>query len=291
MSFFEDELKRLAPGISGGCTAVLEKTYGNCVGFHTGLDVMAKILNSGQISKQTPAFGEPWSSIYSDTVQIFQAKGCLLMEAFEEALMMGSRPALPLHDAVSFRINAIAQQQAKGGGKTSADYLSALSMLGYDVRYNLAGRKKEINGEPISDNLESTIRWKMKDAGYKGKENISDTISMAAAQNEYHPVREYLSGLQWDGVTRIRDLAGFFEAVYAPIWPVVLRKWLIGAVDRVMTSAESPILHAGCVLCSVSSGKALSIRQIVMIRSQLRKLGSGKSLSSAQQRAKRTGKR
>ena len=153
MSSFQDELKKLAPGISDGCAAALEKEYGNCTGFHTGLDVMAKILNSGQISKVNPAFGEPWQSLYQETVSIAQMKGCQLLSAFSEALQNGGFPTLPLYDAVNFRIAAIAQQAGKGGGKTSADYLSALSMLGYDVRYNLAGRKKEINGMPISDNL------------------------------------------------------------------------------------------------------------------------------------------
>ena len=242
MSFFEDELKRLAPGISDGCVSVLEKNYGTCTGFHTGLDVMAKILNSGQPAKQTPAFNTPWLEIYADTIQIYQAKGCLIMEAFDTALMMDSRPTLPLHDAISYRINTITTQTSKGADKTSTDYISALSMLGFEVKKNLAGNHTEVNGQPISDGIESTIMWLMKDAGFKGRENISNTIKMTAEMNKYHPVQEYLEGLVWDGVPRIQKLSTYFDAVNKALFPVIFRKWLIGAVDRVFTQAQNPML-------------------------------------------------
>ena len=64
----------------------------------------------------------------------------------------------------------------------------------------------------------------------------------SAKDAEYHPVQRYLEGLKWDGVPRIRKLAGYFSAAYAPIWPSLLRKWLIGAVDRVFTGAQNPML-------------------------------------------------
>ncbi len=242
MSSFEDELKRLAPGVSAGCISILESTYGSCAGFHAGLDVMARILRDGIIPKQIPAFGEPWSSIYRDTLQLVQTKGLGIMDAYQSALMMTGRPTLALHDAVSFRMMSLTNASRNGNGKTMDDYKAMLKMLGYDLRLNHCGLKIEVNGNPIDDFIESEIRGKMRDASFGGNQQILDAINVSAKDSEYHPIREYLSKLKWDGKPHIAKLAGYFQAVYAPIWPAVLRKWMIGAVDRVFTGAQNPML-------------------------------------------------
>lgn len=239
---FDDDLKRLAPGVSEGCIKILKDTYGDCPGFCAGLDVMARILRDGIIPKQIPAFGEPWISIYRDTVQLIQAKGLGIMDAYQSALMMTGRPTLALHDAVSFRMMALTNAARSGTAKNIDDYKAMIKMLGYDLRLNRCGMKIESNGTMMDDYTEAEIRMRMEDAQYSGKQRIMDAIMTSAKEAEYHPVREYLEGLKWDGVPRIRKLAGYFQAVYAPIWPSLLRKWLIGAVDRVFTGAQNPML-------------------------------------------------
>lgn len=67
------------------------------------------------------------------------------------------------------------------------------------------------------------------------KDEVRDAISAAAAAQAYHPVREYLTGLHWDGTERLahwlHDLLGVDDTAYArAIGPKVL----IGAVARVM---------------------------------------------------------
>ena len=242
MSQFEDELKRLAPGVSQGCISILEAAYGSCAGFTAGLDVMARILRDGIIPKQIPAFGEPWLSIYRDTLQQIQSKGLGIMDAYQSALMTGGRPTLALHDAVSFRMMALTNAARTSGGKTSDDYKAMIRMLGFDLRLNRCGMKIEVNGKTMDDFDESEIRAKMEDASFGGKTKISDAINNSAHDAEYHPIREYLSGLKWDGKPHIAELSGYFQAVYAPIWPAILRKWLIGAVDRVFTGAQNPMM-------------------------------------------------
>ena len=69
-----------------------------------------------------------------------------------------------------------------------------------------------------------------------------DAVRVTGSLNQYHPIRDYLSGLLWDGDNTIEKLSSYFDAVYKPIWPTILRKWLIGAVDRVMTGAQNPML-------------------------------------------------
>ena len=36
------------------------------------------------------------------------------------------------------------------------------------------------------------------------EEKIQDALMLIANENRYHPVRDFLNGLQWDGTERIR---------------------------------------------------------------------------------------
>lgn len=49
-----------------------------------------------------------------------------------------------------------------------------------------------------------------REFGMSGKEKIGDALKNVANAHGYHPVRDYLSGLQWDGVPRV---AGLFTDV------------------------------------------------------------------------------
>lgn len=70
--------------------------------------------------------------------------------------------------------------------------------------------------------------------GIKGKSIIEDAWTLAALENRYHPVRDYLTGLQWDGVKRIEtlliDYMGAKDNMYTR---TVTRKALVAAVARV----------------------------------------------------------
>ena len=65
------------------------------------------------------------------------------------------------------------------------------------------------------------------------KDATQDAMAMTAQGNSHHPVREYLEGLEWDGVPRIGTwLQNYFgaEATECPVG----RWWLISAVARAM---------------------------------------------------------
>lgn len=54
-------------------------------------------------------------------------------------------------------------------------------------------------------------------------------------QNKFHPVREYLTALNWDGTERVDSLfIDFIGAEDTPYIRAVTRKWLCGAIARVM---------------------------------------------------------
>lgn len=64
---------------------------------------------------------------------------------------------------------------------------------------------------------------------------VYDTIASVADKNGFHPAREYLSSLEWDGKNRL-DFA--LKEIYActddPRYlAVVFRKWMVAAVKRV----------------------------------------------------------
>lgn len=70
--------------------------------------------------------------------------------------------------------------------------------------------------------------------GLTKREAIADAVSTVSLHNAYHPVREYLDGLTWDGTERIDTLLVHFTgADDTPYVRAVSRKWLIAAVSRI----------------------------------------------------------
>ena len=69
-----------------------------------------------------------------------------------------------------------------------------------------------------------------------GKQDVKDAVVAAAVKQSFHPVRDYLNTLIWDGHPRIDTLfieyLGVADSAYAR---AVSRKTLVGAVARVMT--------------------------------------------------------
>lgn len=245
MSAFEDELLRIAPGLSIGCKTTLERTYGASTGFCAGLDVFTRIVQKNAIAKQIPAFGEPWKGIYLDILQEVQRGGVQFPDALQTALQKNGRPAFALYEAIIHCKNELDRKSKNSSKLTAEDYQTELKVLGYDLKLNLCGMHIEVNGHTMTDYDDSEIRMQMEDAGYKTKQRITDAIMTSAKENEYHPIKDYLSALVWDGVPRIYSLARCFEVKdpqYAGLFPNMLRKWLIGAIARVFNGEQNPML-------------------------------------------------
>ena len=68
-----------------------------------------------------------------------------------------------------------------------------------------------------------------------GKDATDSAVEIAARRNTYHPVREYLASLNWDGVPRLDSmLARYFGVVEGPYASAVGSKFMISAVARAM---------------------------------------------------------
>lgn len=63
---------------------------------------------------------------------------------------------------------------------------------------------------------------------------IDDALELECHRNKFHPVKEYLTGLEWDGVPRVdRIMIDYFRCVDNAYSREVIRKMLVGAVARI----------------------------------------------------------
>jgi len=148
------------------------------------------------------------------------------------------------HNVTTVTDKAASQRTTREARKprTSADYLEALGTLGYTFRINDCNDFIEVNGKPITDDLRAEIRTRMRDMGFRRDiRAIEDAYVTNARANRYHPVQQYLEGLEWDGYPHIVELAAFFTDA-DHMFGRWLTKWLVGAVARVFTGSQNPML-------------------------------------------------
>lgn len=130
----------------------------------------------------------------------------------------------------------------------SAKIIAALNGLGYFFRLNECADRIEVNGSPITNPLAAKLRVLMADRNVKPASLIEDAYHANALENSYHPVKEYLGGLEYDPTRDyIRELAECLHDIHAPIgndtvaytW---LKHWLIGSVAKVYEAEQNPML-------------------------------------------------
>jgi predicted P-loop ATPase len=114
----------------------------------------------------------------------------------------------------------------------SASYITALQNMGYHFRLNDCDDRLELNGDRYGDVEEATVLTRLYDLGFRGKDRILMAILAHAGQNRYHPIKDYLNGLKYDGGKHIEKLSNYFDNPdgHFETW---LKRWLIGAVRRV----------------------------------------------------------
>lgn len=74
---------------------------------------------------------------------------------------------------------------------------------------------------------------------------VMDCVEAQARRNKYHPVREYLESLQWDGVQRVRSMfSELFSAPDNPYTRHVAHCFLVSAVARILF-VDRKVRHNG----------------------------------------------
>jgi hypothetical protein len=149
-------------------------------------------------------------------------------------------------------VNAVKKNQSNS--KTWTDYVEAARTLGYSFRLNDLSDTVETNGERLTDVHEAVLLSKLHALGLRNADVARRAFTAAAAQARYHPVKEYLEGLQWDGKEHIGKLARYFSDKHDPItyadgtqrtvFHAFFHRWLVGAVGKVYnpTECQNPML-------------------------------------------------
>ena len=91
------------------------------------------------------------------------------------------------------------------------------------------------NANQWTDTDDANLRvWLEKHYDITGKEKIADALTAVLTRNSYHPIRDYLSGLTWDGVPRLdRIIIDYMGAEDSELNRAMSRKHFVAAVARV----------------------------------------------------------
>ncbi|MBS1988739.1 hypothetical protein JST56_07175 [Candidatus Dependentiae bacterium] len=100
---------------------------------------------------------------------------------------------------------------------------------------NLPWRKITPVTKYMTDKDDAGIRHYIETAySVSGIQKVKDAIDMVMMRNSFHPVRDYLDGLQWDGLHRLDTLLiDYLGADSSDYVKAVTRKALVAAVARI----------------------------------------------------------
>lgn len=126
---------------------------------------------------------------------------------------------------------------------TMRNTIIALQRLDFTFSHDLFRHRKVVNGAmleehagEISDDACALLRAAIIDTfGFDPKaENVRDAVTQLCLEHTFHPIRQMLDGLIWDGGSRVDDwLMKYMGAEDTPLNRAVGRIMLIAAVRRV----------------------------------------------------------
>lgn len=125
---------------------------------------------------------------------------------------------------------------------TPVDYKNMLGSCGYAFSLNDMNDTVYLNGMRFTDILENTVKFQLRTFGYRNDMDTKVAIAQSAHENTFHPIKDYLNGLicearlvgdSLEPVDHIKRLCSFFEDKDGT-FEILLRKWLVGAVGRIL---------------------------------------------------------
>lgn len=90
---------------------------------------------------------------------------------------------------------------------------------------------------PLTDTDVTGIQEFLQRRGLKrlGKDATHQAVDYIAHESEFHPVRDYLTGLKWDGIERVQSwLTDYMGAEPTPYTQAIGRMFLVSTVARIM---------------------------------------------------------
>ena len=91
-----------------------------------------------------------------------------------------------------------------------------------------------VSTSTLNDTDMKYILRRMEKYGIFSEKKIESAIRIVANENRYHPIRDYLNGLKWDGTERIAHvLHHFLGAAEDEYTCEAMKIFLLGAIKRV----------------------------------------------------------
>src|SRR5690606_13944988 len=105
-------------------------------------------------------------------------------------------------------------------------------------------------GDWVDIDTTRSCAWFASEIGFEPTQSHMDqAVEAAARKTIVHPVRDWLSSLQWDGVERLNGfVADYLGGYRGPYSAAVGRRWLISAVARAFrpgAKADSMLILEG----------------------------------------------
>ena len=131
------------------------------------------------------------------------------------------------------------------------------------LRWNEMDATVYLDGEPINDDLEGEIgMWmdKIYGPGFDWSPMEAGRIArIIAKRDSYHPVREWLEGLEWDGKPRLKVLLfKYLGCEKTALHATMGRKWAMSAVARAMDPGTK-VDHTLILTGSQGAGKSTAL--------------------------------
>jgi putative DNA primase/helicase len=122
------------------------------------------------------------------------------------------------------------------------------------LRLNRLTLEAELHGSPITDG--APFRWREQIERTYGvvltQELMEQALETVAEERSFHPVKDYLDGLTWDGVGRLgRVPAEVLDATATPLHVRFIRCFFVAAVARVY----APGAQVDTILCLISGAQ------------------------------------
>ena len=100
----------------------------------------------------------------------------------------------------------------------------------------------EVNKAPINEGVAAKVRNAMKDIGLTSPARILDVWTEAAYDNQYHPIRDYLNDLKWDGQDHIQNFTQNYLTETTGFGETAFKRWFVGAIAKVFENAQNFML-------------------------------------------------
>ncbi len=136
-----------------------------------------------------------------------------------------------------------------------------------DIVKDLGWTRESDDPAITDDDLNNIHLYFDRTYGFHNKILVAEAVSIYAHRNSYHPVRDLLNSLSWDGEKRIRrSLKHFLGAEESDYSYAIMKTFMLGAISRVF----HPGIKFDCMLCIVGlqgAGKS-SFFKLLAIRDE-----------------------